>query len=57
MKIVDLLIQGKTPSFFQQTPPASIEQVMKNLEGKFQLMREELEYYETDYQTKMLHKY
>ena len=29
---------------------------MKNLEGKFQLMREELEYYETDYQTKMLHK-
>ena len=28
---------------------------MENLEGKFQLMREELEYYETDYQTKMLH--
>ncbi|TKI93727.1 DUF3907 family protein, partial [Bacillus cereus] len=42
---------------FQQTPPASLEQVMKSLEGKFQLMREELEYYETDYQTKMLHKY
>ncbi len=57
MKIVDLLIQGKNSIVFQQTPPASIEQVMKNLEDKFQLMREELEYYETDYQTKMLHKY
>ncbi len=48
---------GKNSIVFQQTPPTSIEQVMKSLEGKFQLMREELEYYETDYQTKMLHKY
>ena len=56
MKIVGLHIQGKFYRF-QQTPPASLEQVMKSLEGKFQLMREELEYYETDYQTKMLHKY
>ena len=56
MKIVDLLIQENS-IVFQQTPPASVEEVMKSLEGKFQLMREELEYYETDYQTKMLHKY
>ncbi|EAO51885.1 Hypothetical protein RBTH_01895 [Bacillus thuringiensis serovar israelensis ATCC 35646] len=48
---------GKNSIVFQQTPPASLGQVMKSLEGKFQLMREELEYYETDYQTKMLHKY
>ncbi|EJQ72452.1 DUF3907 family protein [Bacillus mycoides] len=48
---------GKNSIVFQQIPPGSIERMMKDLEGKFQLMREELEYYETDYQTKMLHKY
>lgn len=48
---------GKNSIVFQQTPPYSMEKIMKKLEGKFQTMREELEYYETDYQTKMLHKY
>ncbi|ABS21513.1 MULTISPECIES: YpuI family protein [Bacillus cereus group] len=48
---------GKNSIVFQRTPPSSMVKVMKELEGKFQTMREELEYYETDYQTKMLHKY
>ncbi|PEI93690.1 hypothetical protein CN679_07175 [Bacillus pseudomycoides] len=48
---------GKNSIAFQQIPPSSIEKVMQELEGNFQTMREELEYYETDYQTKMLHKY
>lgn len=48
---------GKNSIVFQQIPPYSITKVMKELEGKFQTMREELEYYETDYQTKVLHKY
>lgn len=47
---------GKNSITFQQKPPRSIENVMKHLEGKFQEMREELEYYETDYHTKMVQK-
>lgn len=48
---------GKNSIAFQKQPPISIEQMMKELEGKFQMLREELEYYETDYQTKMIQKY
>ncbi len=45
---------GKNAIAFTMTPPFSVQQLMKSLEGKFQAMREELEYYETDYQTKMI---
>lgn len=47
---------GKNSIAFQQNPPHSVEEVMKQLEGKFQEIREELEYYETDYHTKMVQK-
>jgi hypothetical protein len=45
---------GKNAIAFPAVPPASIKDLMKVLEGKFQAMREELEYYETDYQTKII---
>ncbi|MFD3446164.1 DUF3907 family protein [Microbacteriaceae bacterium 4G12] len=45
---------GKNAIAFPMTPPPSVQQLMKALEGKFQTIREELEYYETDYQTKMI---
>lgn len=48
---------GKNSIAFQKQPPFSIERMMQELEGKFQMLREELEYYETDYQTKMIQKY
>ncbi|MDZ5471148.1 YpuI family protein (plasmid) [Bacillus sp. 31A1R] len=34
--------------------PNSIKNLLAGLEGEFQRMREELEYYETDYRTKMI---
>lgn len=45
---------GKNAIAFPQLTPPSIQNLTKLLEGKFQAMREELEYYETDYQTKMM---
>ena len=56
MKIVGLLIQEKLHRFSTNTT-CICRGSNEELRGKFQLMREELEYYETDYQTKMLHKY
>jgi hypothetical protein len=44
---------GKNAITFTMTPPPSIQKLMKELEGKFQTIREELEFYETDYQTKI----
>ncbi|MFX3624726.1 MAG: YpuI family protein [Ectobacillus sp.] len=45
---------GKNAIAFPLTPPPSVKELMRTLEGKFQTMREELEYYETDYQTKII---
>lgn len=45
---------GKNAIAFPQTPPPSLQAMMKQLEGKFQSIREELEYYETDYKTKTM---
>ena len=44
---------GKNSIKFRKSVPSSIEQLMRDLEHPFQKMREELEYYETDYATKM----
>ncbi|MGE8077938.1 DUF3907 family protein [Peribacillus loiseleuriae] len=38
---------------FQKEAPDSVDRLLKNLEGSFQRIREELEFYETDYRTKM----
>ncbi|MRX71055.1 DUF3907 family protein [Bacillus lacus] len=46
---------GKNSIKFRGTVPQSIIELITNLEGKFQSIREELEYYETDYRTKMIH--
>ncbi|MCQ6273827.1 YpuI family protein [Bacillus sp. V3B] len=45
---------GKNSIKFRQDTPDSIKSVFKNLESTFQEIREELEYYVTDYQTKMI---
>jgi hypothetical protein len=45
---------GRNSIKFRQTPPPSIKTLLCSLESKFQLIREELEYFETDYRTKML---
>ncbi len=45
---------GKNAIKFRETVPASVKELLLSLEGDFQKMREELEYYETDYRTKML---
>lgn len=45
---------GRNSIKFQETIPASVSALLKGLEGNFQRMREELEYYETDYRTKMI---
>ena len=39
---------------FQKDAPASVDNLLKNLEGSFQRIREELDYYENDYRTKMM---
>ncbi|WP_110927557.1 DUF3907 family protein [Bacillus massiliglaciei] len=39
---------------FHGDVPDSLEAVLKELENGFQAMREDLEYYETDYRTKMM---
>ncbi len=45
---------GKNSIKWQKEVPESISTLMKRLEGEFQRIREELEYYETDYRTKMI---
>ena len=46
---------GKNSIKYHQSVPASFAALIKGLEGSFQHIREELEYYETDYRTKMMH--
>ncbi|MBM7661169.1 hypothetical protein JOC85_001941 [Bacillus mesophilus] len=45
---------GKNAIKFTNETPASIQTLFSKLEGPFQKIREELEYYETDYRTKMM---
>jgi hypothetical protein len=45
---------GKNSIKFRQETPDSIKDLFRNLENQFQKIREELEYYETDYRTKMI---
>lgn len=45
---------GKNSIKFRQEVPACIMNILKSIESGFQTMREELEFYETDYRTKML---
>jgi hypothetical protein len=45
---------GKNSIKFYKNVPESLLQLVKGLEGDFQRMREELEFYETDYRTKMI---
>ncbi len=45
---------GKNAITFSERAPESIQLLFSKLEGRFQGIREELEYYETDYRTKML---
>jgi hypothetical protein len=45
---------GKNAIKFRQIVPAHLDELMVSLENGFQRIREELEYYETDYRTKML---
>ena len=45
---------GKNSIKFRETPPASLKNLISSLEADFQAIREELEFYETDYRTKMI---
>lgn len=45
---------GKNSIQFHEEVPDSLKMVFRQLEGEFQRIREELEYYETDYRTKMI---
>lgn len=45
---------GKNSIKFYKSVPENLQQLVKGLEGEFQRIREELEYYETDYRTKMI---
>jgi hypothetical protein len=45
---------GKNSIKVRQEVPSSLNQLFGGLEGEFQRMREELQYYETDYRTKMI---
>lgn len=45
---------GRNSIKFYKSVPESIQKLVKGLEGEFQRVREELEYYETDYRTKMI---
>ncbi len=45
---------GKNSIKFHAEVPESILAILKELENGFQAMREELEFYETDYRTKMM---
>jgi len=45
---------GRNSIKFYRSIPESVSRLVKSLEGEFQRIREELEYYETDYRTKMM---
>lgn len=45
---------GRNSIKFYKSVPESVQKLVKGLEGEFQRVREELEYYETDYRTKMI---
>lgn len=45
---------GKNSIKFHLEVPESFVRLLKQLEGSFQSMREDLEFYETDYRTKMI---
>ncbi|HYK74904.1 MAG TPA: DUF3907 family protein, partial [Pseudoneobacillus sp.] len=45
---------GKNAICFRNDVSSSVQQLFHQLEGGFQHLREELEYYETDYKTKLL---
>jgi hypothetical protein len=45
---------GRNSIKFYQNVSESVVQLVKSLESDFQRIREELEYYETDYRTKMI---
>jgi hypothetical protein len=45
---------GKNSIKFQEEVPGSMKGIFDSLESEFQRIREELEYYETDYRTKMI---
>ncbi|MBU8907885.1 DUF3907 family protein [Desertibacillus haloalkaliphilus] len=45
---------GKNSIKFSKPVPASVKELMRSIEGAFQMIREELEYYETDYKTRMV---
>ncbi|WP_282172695.1 YpuI family protein [Cytobacillus firmus] len=45
---------GKNSIQFHDEVPDSLKSMFRQLEGEFQRVREELEYYETDYRTKMI---
>jgi hypothetical protein len=45
---------GKNSIKFYKKVPESVQKLIKGFEGGFQQVREELEYYETDYRTKMI---
>ncbi|MEH7252324.1 YpuI family protein [Neobacillus niacini] len=45
---------GKNSIKFFKHVPESVQTLFQGLEGEFQRVREELEYYETDYRTKMI---
>lgn len=45
---------GKNAIKFSKNVPVALQEMMRTIEGPFQTIREELEYYETDFRTKML---
>ncbi|MGN1401245.1 MAG: YpuI family protein [Bacillus sp. (in: firmicutes)] len=45
---------GKNSIKFRTAVPESLSGLIRSLEGGFQALREDLEYYETDYRTKMI---
>ncbi|MCA1030580.1 YpuI family protein [Bacillus timonensis] len=45
---------GKNAINYRKSPPPSVRDLLLSLEADFQLVREELEYYETDYRTKII---
>lgn len=44
---------GRNAIKYRKAVPGSIEKLLSSMESDFQLMREELQFYETDYVTKM----
>jgi hypothetical protein len=45
---------GRNSIKFYKEVPENLKQIVKGLEGEFQRIREDLEFYETDYRTKII---